>query len=261
MCPWLQDDFAAALLDPGRELPSGLTAQNSRSPERRFAVYRNNVVVGLANALARRFPATRRIVGQEFFAAMARVFVAAHPPRSPILMQYGEEFPDFIAGFEPAQEIVYLPDVARLEAALTRAYHAADAQPADANQLAGLDDEALGHLRILLHPSVQIVRSRHPVVSLWAMNVGNAEIMPIEDWRGEDALVVRPALDVLVHRLPPGGAVFLSTLLQGDPLPAAVEAARADSPAFDLVVNLAGLIASGAVTGVSCTHPREERSP
>ncbi len=83
----------------------------------------------LIDALRTKFPATERIVGEEFFRAMARVFVIAHPPRSKILHTYGDDFGDFIAAFEPAAELAYLADVARLEAARTRAYHAADATP------------------------------------------------------------------------------------------------------------------------------------
>jgi hypothetical protein len=83
------------------------------------------------------------------------------------------------------------------------------------------------------------------------MNSGEREPGAIEDWRGEDALVVRPQLEVFVRALPPGGAVFLSTLFGGAPLAKAIEAAMAEREDFDLVANLAGLISSGAVCNVA----------
>ena len=114
-------------------------------------------------ALGTRFPATSRIVGEEFFNAMARVFVIAHPPRSPLLMTYGDDFPDFIADFEPAAELPYLADVARLEAARTRAYHAADAVLLDPAAVAAtIGQEALGAVRFALHPSAR--RSSAPAI-------------------------------------------------------------------------------------------------
>ena len=122
---------------------------------------------------------------------MARVFVMEQPPRSPLLATYGDEFPDFIAAFEPARELPYLADVARLEAARTRAYHAADAAPAGADRFAELDGDAIGDIRIEMHPSAEIVRSPYPIVTIWAMNSGEQELAPIENWRGEDALVCR----------------------------------------------------------------------
>jgi hypothetical protein len=242
----VQEYFAAGLLDPERAIPTGLTAHHARTPEKRYAVYRNNVTVGLIDALAARFPATQKIVGEEFFREMARVYARAQPPRSPLLMFYGDGFPDFIADFEPAAELVYLADVARLEAARTRVFHAADAEPLDASVLQSLDESRLGRLRVAPHPGTEIVRSTHPIVTIWAMNSGEREVEAIEDWCGEDALIVRPQFEVQVRALPAGGAAFLLALFAGARLDDAIEAARTESEEFDLVANLAGLISSGA---------------
>lgn len=245
----LQTDFATALLDAGRAVPGALTAHTSREPVKRFAVYRNNVVAGLVNALRARFPATEKIVGEDFFFAMARLFVTAHPPCSKILSDYGEDLPGFIAAFKPAAELRYLPDVARLEAARTRAYHAADADPLAPDDLAAIDPAQLGELRVMLHPSLQILRSRYPVVTIWAMNSGEMALGVVDDTQAEDALVLRPRFNVFVRKLPPGGAVFLLALATGKSLAAAAETAVADEPAFDLTANLVGLMTSGAMAG------------
>jgi hypothetical protein len=237
--------FAEALLDPGRPVPSGIAAHNASAAARRFGVHRNNVIAGLVKALGNRFPVVEKIVGDEFFAAMARLFVMAQPPRSPLLASYGDAFPAFLAAFEPAGELPYLADVARLEAARTRAYHAADATPVGAEDFATLDSRFADDIRIEMHSSVEIVRSAFPIVTIWAMNSGERELGTIENWRGEDALVARPELDVQIRALPPGGAAFLLALAAGHPLGEAVEAALADDPAFDLAGNLAGLIGAG----------------
>jgi Putative DNA-binding domain len=253
--------FAGALFDAERPIPRGITAHNAAIPTRRFAVYRNNVVAGLVKALKNRFPAVERIVGEEFFAAMARAFVAERPPRSPVLATYADGFATFIAAFEPAGELAYLADVARLEAARTRAYHAADATPVDAGRFAALDPHTIAGIRIEMHPSAEIVRSRYPIVTIWAMNSGEQELAPIENWRGEDALVVRPYLDVLVRMLPPGGAAFLLALAGGRPLDEATEAAFADNSNFDLIGNLAGLIGSGLVRDILLPEPEKYGLP
>lgn len=251
-----QHEFFAALLDPEAAIPPAVVSHSARVPQRRFAVYRNNVVVGLVNALRARFPATGRIVGEEFFFGMARVFVAAHPPHSKILSEYGEDFPDFIAAFEPAAEIRYLADVARLEAARTRAYHAADAVPLLPAAFATLGAEDIGTLRLGLHPSMQIVRSRHPIVTIWAMNAGEAELGPVDDSVAEDALIARPHLGVEVRRLPPGGAAFLDALKSGTTLGEAAQSAVSADDAFDLTANIAGLISSGLAVGITAASPQ-----
>src|SRR5262249_16201294 len=112
----------------------------------------------------------------------------------------------------------------------------------DARTFAALDANTVGGLRIDLHPSAEIVRSPHPIVTIWAMNSGERPLAAIEDWRGEDALVVRPHLDVEVRLLPPGGAAFLVAPGAGRPLAEAADAALADHSGFDLAGSLVGLI-------------------
>jgi hypothetical protein len=255
----IQTDFAQALLDPDRPVPTELRSHTARQPQKRFAVYRNNVVVSLVNALRAKFPATERIVGDEFFAAMARVFVTANPPRSKILHTYGDDFGDFIAAFEPVAGLPYLADVARLEAARTRAYHAPDAEPLTPTAFSNIDPQSVATLRLTLHPSLQVLRSSHPAVTIWAMNADEIELGPVDPDAAEDALILRPALDVTVRALPPGGAAFLLALSNNATLAEAAAAAASEDARFDLTANLAGLVGSGAVSAFipSAASPQE----
>ncbi|HEX3497568.1 MAG TPA: putative DNA-binding domain-containing protein [Methylocella sp.] len=250
-----QSDFARALRDLDLAVPYGVTSYNSDAPRERFAVYRNNVVVGLVSALEARFPATRKIVGGDFFKGAAKLFAATQPPRSPLMMFYGDAFPAFLADFEPAREVPYLADVARLEAVRTRAYHAADANPLTRAALSGSLPEAMAGMRFILHPSVEIVASDYPIVAIWAMNSGEIDVAPITDWRGEDALVSRPGFNVEVHSLPPGAKTFLQNLAAGNPLGEAAAAALAANASFDLAANLAALFAGLAI---EITNPPDE---
>lgn len=251
-----QSDFAHALRSPGAFVPQGVISHNSEQPLRRFAVHRNNVIVGLLSALEARFPAARKIVGPDFFKAAARLFIQAHPPRSPVMMFYGDEFPSFLESFEPAKDVPYLPDVARLEAARSRACHAKDALPLKEAQLRETPPAALAGLCFTLHPSLEIVESPHPIVTIWMMNSGLLDPAPIAPWRAEDALVLRPHLTVEVRLLLPGAKTFLRRLACGHKLQDAADAALADVPGFDLPANLAALF-SGLATGMF-TEPREE---
>jgi hypothetical protein len=245
-----QGRFAGAVLDLGQTVPDGLTAWNLVRPERRLNVHRNNVRAGLVRALASRFPVAEKIVGEAFFAAMAYAFIVLRPPISPILLGYGDDFAEFVEAYRPASELDYLPDVMRLEAARGRAYHAADLPPLEPAILANFDNDILPAVTLAFHPSVSVLCSVHPIVTIWAMNAGEIELSAIKIWLGEDALVVRPHLTVLVQRLPLGGAEFLTALMRGASLGVAVEAALAKADGFDLVANLAGLLRSGAVVGI-----------
>lgn len=240
-----QEIFAAALLDPEKPVPEGTLAWNGPRPLRRFDVYRNNFISGLVRALASRYPATERLVGQEFFTAMAQEFVRRYPPCTPVLFSYGDDFPTFVENFEPAKDVGYLPDVGRLEAARGRAYHAADASPLDPSRLGAVIPDNVMALCFAPHPSLSIVRSRYPVATIWAMNSDDAQPEPIRDWRAEDVLVVRPDMAVDVHRLSAGGAVFLSDLAAGVPLGRAVVAAMQDAPDFEPTAMLSFALKAG----------------
>ena len=242
--------FARAVLDPDAAVPRDLKHKLGSAPERRFAVYRNNVYASLIDVLAARFRVTARLVGEAFFRAMARAYVQQEPPSSPVLIRYGAGFADFIAGFPPASPVPYLADIARLEWAWHEAYHAADAEPLPLETLQASADK-VEQATLKLHPSLGVVRSDYPLVTIWQLAMREGEDEPARlPADCEDALVVRPALAVEVRRLPQGGAVFVLAVQRGDTLQAAASAALTEAPDFDLEANLAGLISSGAVVGI-----------
>jgi hypothetical protein len=241
-----QECFAAALFDPLAQVPATVRASTRRRADRGFAVYRNNVIVSLINALAARFPVVRRLAGEDSFRRAARLYIAKAPPRSPVLLLYGETFPRLLRTLGREASIDYLADVGELEFARGRAYHAADAVPLGADAFAALAPAQLDGLQVELHPSVSLLKSRFPIVSAWEANQTD-EQGPIERWRAEAALVARPFQDVEVRRLPPGGHAFLDALGHGATLAAAAEAAVADCVDFDLAENLQILIAANVV--------------
>ncbi|ARP82847.1 DUF2063 domain-containing protein [Bordetella genomosp. 8] len=242
--------FAPGLTDPGYAPPADLIARPGKGVEKRYNVYRNNVTVSLIDALAAIYPAVQRITGVDFFRAMARFHVRAAPPASPLLFEYGRDFPAFIAAYEYARDMPWLADTARIERAWLDAYHAADAAPLAADSLAAIHPASLAELRFAPHPATRIVRSPYPALSIFTMNKAEGPITPLCSSEPEDALITRPAHDVIVTRLPPGGAAFLDSLLAGNTLGLAASAAFHAEPAFDLAANLAGMINAGVFTAI-----------
>ena len=210
--------FAAALDDPSAPPPAATRGRLGAPDRRRFSVYRNNVAAGLIGAIEARYPVSRRIAGDERFRAMARAFVRAHKPRSPVMIAYGGEFPEFLAGCEGVEPS--LADVARLENAWVEAYHAEDAAAATLGELAALTPDCLPGTRIVFHPAARLLRFLTPAASLWAAaQEGGLPAAPNEVI-GEDALVARPGCDVGVRVLPPLGFDFALLLREGATLAA-----------------------------------------
>lgn len=247
-----QARFAAALLEPVAPSPGGLQAWNGSEVTRRFNVYRNNVASSLVGALADTFPVVQALVGEEFFRAMAAIFVRQSPPQSPLLARYGEGFADFIANFEPAATVPYLADVARLEMARLQSLHAADAAPLDARaaQPALGAGERAGELRLTLHPSARLVTSLYPVVSIWGAHQGYGELGAIDIGAAESALVVRPQLDVVVLACDGATAKFIRCLQRGCDLAESAASAAGAQAHFDLSAALGLLLGNGAITSI-----------
>lgn len=245
-----QAPFAKALLDPDHACPPGLTTWNGSDPARRFAVYRNNVIVGLVDALADTFTVTQELVGETFFRAMARVFAYANPPSSRVLAFYGEDFPAFIERFPPAAGVPYLSDVARLEFLRVRAYHAADVAAVSTQEIAATlsDKTSLPDLNLAIHPSLGVLVSTSSVVSLWAAHQGVGDLSAVSPEVPETALVVRDGLDVEVMQIPQAAGVFIAALMRGEPLGAAMAAAQAVDAEFDPSLPLGLLIQKGGIT-------------
>lgn len=247
-----QPGFAAALLADDVICPPGLTAWNNSDPARRFAVYRNNVIVSLIDALADTYPVTQELVGEEFFRGMARLYARANPPRSPLLAYYGIELPAFIESFPPAQALPYLADVARLEMLRVMAYHAADAASRGLDQLADLlaDERELARSQFKLHPSIAVLKSDYAVVSMWAAHQTSdidAALSGVDPHSAENALVLRAGLEVEITRISIGAARFVEQLQQGVAFGMAAQSGFAADDDFDLAGILGVLIRSGAL--------------
>ncbi len=108
-------DFAHRLLDPHQKIPADVATRMGIDPVHRFNVHRNNVMLSLIEALQDTFPVVTSLVGSEFFNYMARCFIQKNPPQSPILVEYGHQFPGFIKHFKAAETLPYLAEVAQLE--------------------------------------------------------------------------------------------------------------------------------------------------
>jgi hypothetical protein len=242
--------FSAGLLDPQQSTPGNVIGPNGQTAAKRYSVYRNNVTVSLIEALGSIYPAVQRITGGEFFRAMARFYVRANPPRSPLLFEYGRDFPDFVARYQYAQSLPWLSDIARIERAWLDCYHAADAEPLSAAVLGSVPADSLANLVFLPHPAVRIARSHFSAVSIFAAYRENGQPEPDYTAAAEDALITRPGMDVAVRNLPAGGAIFLTQLIEGAPLDVAVCATLELAPSFDLPANIAGMIDAGAFMAI-----------
>lgn len=243
-----QDAFALALRTPEAKPPTEVAAL---VPQPAFAVYRNTVMKGCIDALQANYPAVTRIVGEEWFRAAAAIYARRNPPSSPALLHYDAAFPDFLAAFEPAAELPYLPGVARLDRFWTEAHVAADGGLLDPRDIAALAPPILADTLLVPHPAARWKWFEDaPIHSIWSRNRSNDDPGAELDWRPEGALVVRPRDAVLSIAVDAAACAFLDACSAGRTLDRAVRAALEANSDADLARLLVTLLEAGAFSGM-----------
>ncbi len=242
--------FAAAIATPDRPPPETVRVVHGDRASR-FAVYRNNVWVARLEAIEALFPVTRRLVGDDFLRDLARRFFTERPPSTPVVQEWADPFATWLATSDAVADWAWIADVAALEAAWTRAHHAAEAEPLRLADLVGIAPERLAARRLDLHPSLSLVASAFPIGTVWAAHQGDDEPEPLATIDPESVLVVRPDADVVVATLSPGEAAFVGALADGATLTDAAEAALTFDADFDVGDRLTALVRLGAITGLA----------
>ncbi|MEM5313251.1 DNA-binding domain-containing protein [Paraburkholderia sp. JHI869] len=237
----LQEAMRRSLLEGANDGAHGSAAiavlADGLDPQTRLNVYRNTAVGVLINALRLAFPAVQRLVGADFFEGTVRLFVRAAPPRSAWLDEYGAEFPAFLAQMPQLSSVPYVIDVAQLEWVVNGVLHAPDVAPLDPASLAGLDENALGLLRVSPHPATRLLRCDAPADAIWraVLHQDDAALRAIEPEDGPVHLLVqRVAEGVDTLRLSAGEWRISKALFAGEALGAAL-ACASEADGFALI--------------------------
>lgn len=250
-----QDAFVQALqgtepVIPGEvaDLIATLTAQPG------FAVYRNTVMKGCVDALRANFPTIERLVGAEWFSAAAAIYARRSPPVLAQLIEYGADFPDFLQAFEPARELPYLADVARLDRLWVEAFSASEQPRLTLQALASLAPEMLAELRLRPCAAARWQWSALPAFTIWSCNRHQVDLPEPLLWQGDGALVCRLDGCIAWQSLSVGGCAFLDACAADYTLDEASALALQVQPELNFNELLGRLFAAGVFAA-------EQRNP
>jgi Putative DNA-binding domain len=254
----LQQGFVRALFTgvPGRDMP-GIRA-DGLSPMRRLGFYRTNVFGNYLDGLRATYRSAENLVGRGCFAYHAERFIRETPSVSGDLNRYGGEFPDFLARAPLAEQLPYLPDVARLEWLLEEVFYEADHPGLDLERLAQLPADRYTELHFALHPACRLLRSHYPVRRIWQVSRPDyqGDQAVALDSGGDYLLLRRDGFDPVVEAVPAAEFVLLEALHDGENLGAAGAAAASERADYDIAVCLHRRVADGTLAEFSC--PFEE---
>lgn len=238
-----QDDFSRALMSD--ESSSAALASLTAQPA--FAIYRNTVMKGCIDALQANYPAINRLVGEEWLRAAAAVYARDALPEQPMLLHYGADFTDFLARFEPAADLPYLPGVARLDRFWTEAHAAASEQTLDPAAITHLAADNFSRARLQPHAATRWAWfSDAPIYTIWSRNRSDDVVDGDIDWRAEGALLTRPQDSVQWRALSRAGCAFLDTCAARGTVADAAGAALEAQADADLGQLMASLLEAGA---------------
>jgi hypothetical protein len=228
----LQLQLCRAVLGGDAAALVGVIRDDGLDPAARLRIYRSHAFATLGAVLTGAFPVVCRLVDKRFFAYAAHEYLRQYPPQSRCLAEYGAEFADFLAGFEPCKELPYLADVARFEWALNTAATVREAPPLKIEALAAIPSEAAALLRLTLQPSVSYFASEWPIDAIWLANQ-REEVPTVDLVSGGTTVEIRRGDGGFSwQRLDPSTFAFRRALAEGFALGTAVAIAAAD-PAFD----------------------------
>lgn len=201
-----------------------------------MGIYRESAIGNLHKILQLTYPVIEKLVGKEFFELACRKFIEQNWPETGNMDDYGEDFPVFLENFEPAKDLIYLSDTAKLEWLFHQSSIAEDSPTLEQKDIAKIPPEQYSDLELHIHPSVNFIKSKFPINKIWEMNqegADSSEELNIDEEKEVYLMIVRPLLKTNIIEITKTESCFLQNL-KGKSLFEAYESASNVNEDFDL---------------------------
>jgi hypothetical protein len=171
----LQQEMQRELLNEPSSIRSAVIDAPPLPVDARLGIYRNAYRNRLIDALDDTYSVLHKLLGDQTFAALGEMFVAAHPSVHRSIRWYGSELADFMSRCPPFSEQPILSEVARFEWTLADVFDAADAAVLGRGDLEGVAPDAWPDITFRFHPSVRRMTLAWNTVSVWQAANGDEE--------------------------------------------------------------------------------------
>ena len=135
--------------------------------ESRLDIYAEAYFSRLVDSLAKDFEAVHASLDEDSFRRLAADYLEVYPSKTRNIGEVGRNFPRFLKTSAFASGVPYLSDLAELEWAVIEAFYARNVSGFDPASLASLSPEAWSTVKLVLHPSVHLLRLSWPVDAIW----------------------------------------------------------------------------------------------
>lgn len=213
-----------------------------------FEIYREKMITNLSTALAALYPTVAQAIGHPAFLAAAKDYFIQHPPASTNPAEYGDAFASFLTELEVIKEFPYLCDLATLDLGYYHAYHCLDVSVVNTGIFTELSPEQLAARRVKLHPGCFWFSSPYAVYDLWQSHHANVPPRKVNPFAHQDVLIIRPQLQVEIHRIDEAFIATLDELDAGSTLEKALTTGTQVDRDFNAVAAMQFLIQNNLVT-------------
>lgn len=229
-----------------------LNSQAGDPGESRIVVYADGFRARMREALSEMYEAVEFVLGEKAFAALSERYADQYPSKHYNLSLSGQYLPEFLRQHATRlyPQYSFLFDLACLERAVSRAFHAQSLNALTAAEFARYPAETLSEAGFEFQPYVHLVRSTFPILDIWRKRHGTR---PASDEyntsKPQNVWIVRIGVSVQCRSIEDWQALFLEALIRRQSLSEACARIEddLDDPA-QLTHFLSGIVSEGFIT-------------
>ena len=219
------------------------------------SVYRNNSMSAFHDALRSNYKSVAKLVGETYFAYLARAYIKNYPVKARTLVGYGKDFDQIVDDYAGEHKLPYLSDFARLDYLWLGAHLAADSSALNMEYLTGVLEAGgdLGTQKLHFRPDVMLAQTAWPVFDVWSKLRADHELgESMEMNEGTQSILIwRFQNEVMQRSLQDNEYTFLRTIKDGGTLGEAMAAALAAQPGADINTMLPNMMGAKIFAGES----------
>ncbi len=211
-----QTEFVAALLGQENQIEK-LIAAPSMQAKNFIERYRKSRTARFNKILQSTYPVCHALVGDNYFKQLAHFYQKEYLHDEPELTFYGKYFSAFLHSPNLHQNLVYLPDMARLEWACYQILQGSFIAGMEVNKLSEIPTKKQGLLKFTLGATHSLFTSPYPIAAIWQQHFKPPELhREIDLNEGPcEMLVYRSGWDLTLEPLSKSEYLFLSCIEQG----------------------------------------------
>lgn len=231
-------------------------------PSARIAAYTEGYPARVTEALRESYPALANIVGDGSLAGLSQRYRAVLRDEPRNLNDVGADLPAFLRGDRLTEQLPFLPELAALEWAMTRSFHAPAGDRFDPIECKSWSLEDWQRAQIRFQPGLALLRSNWPLCALHATRNRQRDEIDVDLERGcECVLVYRRGFEVAVEAVPPREADAIEAFLADEPLADVAERlARDGAQGDDVVALFQGWVSKGLIASVRLAGPPTDQA-